>query len=472
MFTRGMSGRGAVATALAGGTLLASSGAAQAATLDDYEITGVQFVNEDCSRNEYAVTTSVTGTVDDGGGFDRFRVEVWDDGVLKDSRDREVEVGTSRDIYSFLSFVGLYGTGAPGVGIVIDDIDGAGNSVGTLAYEDPFYPEDVDGPCSFDIERIGGETRLETAAMLSAQKFVSADTVIIATSRTYPDALAAAPWAAQLGAPLLLSNPTGLSAATTAELARLQPSSVIVIGGEAALGEGVLDDVAATLPGALVERVGGASRYETSAMIAGQVLQDSTAEVYVASGQGFADALVLSALAARHQAPLVLVRQDDIPSASAAVLATLDFDHLYAAGGPMVLSDAVLTDAADGVPVTRYAGADRYGTAAQVLEQFPAEGRVMVATGADFPDSLTSVPVAARTGAGVALTRPDSVPAAVMTQIDRLIAEVSFPLITIVGGPVAVNPSVEAQLQTLFSSAAAPASRPSGTLTESNIPTE
>lgn len=137
--------------------------------------------------------------------------------------------------------------------------------------------------------------------------------------------------------------------------------------------------------------------------------------------------------------------------------------------GPLALSDAVLATAADGAPVTRHAGDDRYQTAAQVLAQFPAEGRVMVATGVDFPDSLTAVPVAARTGAGVALTKPDTVPTVVMTQIERLIDEVSFPLITIVGGPVAVNPSVETQLRGLFSTSLPPTERATGTQTKSNL---
>ncbi|SOC52430.1 cell wall-binding repeat-containing protein [Ornithinimicrobium cerasi] len=445
---------------------------AQAAVLEDYEIAGVQFVNDDCSRNEYAVTTTITGDTDDGAGFDRFRVQVWDDGVLKDQRVREVAVGTTMDVYTFLSFVGLYGTGAPGVGVLIEDVDGADNTVSYLAVEDPFFPEDVDGACSFDIERIGGPSRIETAAMLSEQKFVKADTVLIATARSYPDALAAAPWAAQLGAPLLLSNPGGLAPAAVAELQRLQPSRVVVVGGTMALGQDVLDDVQATLPGATVERLGGGDRYATSALIAQQVVQDSSAEVFVASGQDFPDALVLSALAARQQAPLVLLRQDSVPGPTAGVLATLDYDALYAAGGTLVLSDDVLDAAADGVPVTRYAGGDRYETAALVLAQFPAEGKVMVATGADFPDSLTAVPVAARTGAGVALTRPDAVPAAVLTEIGRLIDEVSFPLITIVGGTLAVNPSVETQLQGLFEDAAAPTSRAAAGRTDGNLPQE
>lgn len=458
---------------LAAGSLTAGAALpAAAAVLEDYEITGVQFVNEDCSRNEYVVNATVTGTTDDGGGFDRLRFEVWDDGMLMDAREREVAVGSTVDLTAFLSFVGLYGTGAPGVGIIIDDINAAGGSDGYLAVEDPFFPEDVDGPCTFDVERIGGVDRIQTAVLLSQQKFVTADTVFVATSTDYPDALTAAPWAAQLGAPLLLSRPDGLPASVGAELQRLAPSKVVVLGGTGALGQQVVADAEAALPAATVERVGGATRYATAAMIAERVVPDSSAQVFVASGQDFPDALVLSALAAREQAPLLLVKETTVPTETNDALAALDYDALVAAGGTGVISDAVLAQAAGGVPVTRYAGADRYATAQQILEQFPAEGTVLVATGQEFPDSLTAVPVAARTDAGVALTRPDSVPAGMLAEIDRLISASAFPLITIVGGEAAVHPSVQTQLEALFSAGADPADRPTGTTTGSNVPTE
>ncbi|WP_134773377.1 cell wall-binding repeat-containing protein [Ornithinimicrobium flavum] len=462
----------AAAALLAAGSLTALAALpAAAATLEDYEITGVQFINEDCSRNEYVVNGTVTGTTDDGGGFDRLSFQVWDDGVLKDSREREVAVGSTVDLTAFLSFVGLYGTGAPGVGIIIEDITASGSD-GYLALEDPFFPEDVDGPCTFDVERIGGADRVATSVLLSQQKFVRADTVMIATAADYPDALTAAPWAAQQGAPLLLSRPDGLPGSVVTELQRLAPSRVVVLGGAGALSEQVVTDAEAALPSATVDRVGGSTRYATAGLIAQEVVQDSSAEVYVASGEDFPDALVLSALAAREQAPLVLVKETAVPSATSAALAALDYDSLVAAGGTGVISDAVLTEAADGVPVTRYAGADRYATAEQILEQFPAEGTVLVATGQEFPDSLTAVPVAARTDAGVALTRPDSVPAGILDEIDRLISGSAFPLITIVGGEAAVHPSVQAQLEALFGGAADPADRPAGTSTESNVPTE
>lgn len=166
---------------------------AHAAVLDDQSVEGVQFVTADRARPEYVVDATVTGTTDDVGGFDRFLVRVWDDGTIKDSRTAEVPVGATQDVTVFLSFMGLYGTGAPGVGIEILDVDGAGTELGQLSYDDPFFPDEQDGYCAFDIERIGGADRIQTAALLSSQKLDSADTAFLATSTTYPTPWCSAP---------------------------------------------------------------------------------------------------------------------------------------------------------------------------------------------------------------------------------------------------------------------------------------
>ncbi|WP_161600262.1 hypothetical protein [Serinicoccus marinus] len=80
------------------------------------------------------------------------------------------------------------------------------------------------------------------------------------------------------------------------------------------------------------------------------------------------------------------------------------------------------------------------------------------------------MPVAARTGAGVALTRPEAVPVGVLDEVERLITGFSFPLITIVGGEVAVHDTVKTQLLGLVGGLADPTERSGAGSSESNIP--
>ncbi|MCK0112756.1 cell wall-binding repeat-containing protein [Ornithinimicrobium sp. F0845] len=453
----------------AGLLAVAAAVPASAVDLGDWDVTGIQFVNVDCSRNEYVVDLTLTGTTDDGGGFDKVIVSVWDDQVEKDARTLEVPVGSTVDRTAFLSFVGTYGSGAPGVGIYVYEADSAGTQGSLIDYIDPFYPEDQEGPCDFDVERIGGPDRIATAALL-AQRFIVADTVVVAKSTDYPDALTAAPLADQEAGPLLLTKPTHLPSATAAEITRLQPTTVIVVGGTASVSQDVVDDIQDLAPGATIERLYGSDRYGTAAAVAAEITQDSTQQVFLATGQGFPDALVLSALAARENAPLVLAKADSLPAATEAFLESTTYDDLYAAGGTMVLSDAVVDEAAmiGGATATRYSGADRYETAADVLAQFPAEGKVMVATGEEFADALTAVPVAGRTGAGIALSRPDSVPASVMTEIERLTDGFSYPLVSIVGGEAALSSDVYDQLLALFPVSAPPEPAAPGSMSSNN----
>jgi hypothetical protein len=106
---------------------------------------GTQTIAEagDCSNVEVTITGDVNGTTDDGGGLDEVSLQLWDDGTMKDSAVVQIPVGTTQAIDVTLSFLGLYLTGAPGVGILVIDTPG-----GTLlANEDPFFPEDVVGTC-------------------------------------------------------------------------------------------------------------------------------------------------------------------------------------------------------------------------------------------------------------------------------------------------------------------------------------
>lgn len=450
----------AVAGAAAAAVTVAGAAPVLAATLNDYDIAGKQFINASCARNEYRVDANVTGTTNDVGGFDRVSFRVWDDGTMKDERIVEVAVGTTKDVTAFLTFTGTFGTGAAGVGIEIADVDAGGAVLGTLASVDPFYPTDVAGPCEIGVERIGGVDRFETAALLS-QRFIMASTVLVATSDVFADALAATPLADQVAGPMLLTRPTVLPAKTKGELQRLAPAKIIIVGGTGAVSSAVQAQIQGLVPGATIERIAGSDRYQTSAKIAAKIVQDSSKQVMLATGKSFADGLVLGAYAARENAPLVLTDGTRLAPSVKTFLEGAAADDLYVAGGTGAVSTAVATEAAalTGADLTRFSGTDRYDTSAKVLAKFPAQGGAFIATGQEFPDALAAVPVAGRTDYGVALSRPGSVPGVVMTQIQRLVDGSLDPQLTIVGGTGAVSDAVKTQLQATITARLMPAEK-------------
>ncbi len=196
------------------------------------------------------------------------------------------------------------------------------------------------------IERAAGLDRYGTAAALVAGAFPAGDTplVFLASGAGFPDALAAGGVAAALGAPVLLTRPDRLPAETVAELRRLRPERVIVVGGPAVVSSTVASAVAAL--GLSVERVAGADRFATAAAVARRFLPDAPT-ILAGSGLGFADALAAIPLAGRLGAPILLVWPDSIAWPESVPRATRDEvrrrapSSIVILGGPAAVAELV-----------------------------------------------------------------------------------------------------------------------------------
>ena len=86
-------------------------------------------------------------------------------------------------------------------------------------------------------QRLDGTDRYETAVKISRTIFpVSAGTAVLVSGENYPDGLVAGATAARLGAPVLLTTRSSLPPLTAAELKRLNPKQILLVGGSGALG--------------------------------------------------------------------------------------------------------------------------------------------------------------------------------------------------------------------------------------------
>ncbi|HUH06166.1 MAG TPA: septal ring lytic transglycosylase RlpA family protein [Egibacteraceae bacterium] len=166
------------------------------------------------------------------------------------------------------------------------------------------------------VERIAGSSRYATASAAALEVSESgASEVVLAlgehpdASRAWPDAVAAGALAATADRiPTLLTAPDELPAETEEALADLGAKRVLVVGGEGAISAAVENRL--TKLGYEVERFAGASRYETSALLAQEALTRTPAGermVIFATGSNFPDALSAGALAASVTGPLLLV---------------------------------------------------------------------------------------------------------------------------------------------------------------------
>ncbi|MCU1460838.1 MAG: glycoside hydrolase, family 43 [Acidimicrobiales bacterium] len=193
------------------------------------------------------------------------------------------------------------------------------------------------------VHRVAGADRDATAAAVSADAFpTGAPVAYLAQDRGFADALAGGPAAAHNGAPVLLTGSTSLPAATAHELARLHPSTIVVLGGPAAVADSVLPGIAsaAGLPAASVHRVAGPDRWSTAALLSAGVFPSGATVAFAASGTTFADALAAGPAAAMAGAPLLLTRPTVAPDATVAEVERLHPASLVVLGGPAAVNQA------------------------------------------------------------------------------------------------------------------------------------
>ena len=199
-------------------------------------------------------------------------------------------------------------------------------------------------------------------------------------------------------------------------------------------------------PGA--KRLAGGDRYATAAAIVRDSFASGTVPVaFVASGQGFADALAGGPAAAQLGGPVLPVTRTAVPAAVRTELARLQPGRIVVLGGTSAVSGTVATqlDAFTTGPVTRLAGSTRYGTAAQIATSTfrPGVPQVLVATGAGFADALAGGAAAALGDGPVLLVGRSSVPAETAAALRTL----RPGTISVLGGPSAVSDAVLQQLR-------------------------
>jgi putative cell wall-binding protein len=290
-----------------------------------------------------------------------------------------------------------------------------------------------------NVSRYTGADRYDVAINVAAEYSPGVPVLYVAKGTDYPDALSAAPAAASGGGPLLLTLPDTLIPRVRAEIARLQPAKIVVVGGEAAVSSSVYRELV-TLSGS-VTRIGGADRYETSRNLVDYAFGSTGASrVYLATGTNFPDALAAGAVAGGMDAAVILVdgKKLSIDAPTSALIKKLHPTDGAIAGGPVSVSTGLENSlSALGLPGgwQRFAGADRYDTATRInLEAFDLSATVYMATGANFPDALTGAVLAGARHAPLFLVPGQCATPGVVSAIRSL----TPTRIVVFGGPNAV----------------------------------
>ncbi|MGV8896783.1 MAG: cell wall-binding repeat-containing protein [Rhodoglobus sp.] len=296
---------------------------------------------------------------------------------------------------------------------------------------------------SVTTSRIQGVDRYETAVKVSQSRGNTANVVYIASGENYPDALSAAPAATVLNGPLLLVGRDQLPSVVSAELTRLHPSKIVVVGSEDAVGADVFAQLSTFAP--TVTRIGGADRFETSRLIAESAFPaGSTGIAYIATGGGFADALAAGAAAGARNAPVLLVNggQAELDAATIATLQRLGVTKAIIAGSSAAVSDGIQASLGTipGLTVTRLGGEDRFVTASLISKDaFPTSTTVYLATAYNFPDALAGAALAGSRKSALLLVSP----ACILRQTAQDIIDLKATSAVFLGSVESIGASVE-----------------------------
>jgi putative cell wall-binding protein len=187
----------------------------------------------------------------------------------------------------------------------------------------------------FEVERLKGSDRYATNLAILNKAGVDNETeILIATGNNYADSLSAS----ATGLPMLLVN----KELTAEQKAFLEGTSkkFAILGGTAAVSAEIEAELAQI---GEVVRVKGASRYETSVVIAERYFSEFNGAV-LAYGEAFPDGLCGGPLAALIGGPLILTHNDKLAAADALIEG---INYGYVTGGTARLTDATVQDIFD-----------------------------------------------------------------------------------------------------------------------------
>ncbi len=256
---------------------------------------------------------------------------------------------------------------------------------------------------STTVYRIAGATRVQTsmtiADALKQQLAISKfDSVIVASSRDFPDALTGSYLAAVTGAPILLTH-EAVHADTVSYITQNMDweGTVYILGGE--------NSVSADFEYRLAEleipfkRLAGSGRLQTNLAILEEAGVTPGQDVLVCTANSFADSLSASA----SGLPILLV-QNTLSKQQKEFLSKVT-GKLIIIGGEASVSSAMEEALNAYGTVERVAGSNRYETSTKVAERFyPDPDQVVLAYARNYPDGLCGGPLSYAMGAPLILT--------------------------------------------------------------------
>lgn len=194
-----------------------------------------------------------------------------------------------------------------------------------------------------------------------------------------------------------------------------------------------------------VERLFGATRYETAAQVALQGWKSGDTDTAILApgmDENLVDALTAAPLAKSLNAPILLTEGNQIPDATVEVLEALGITKVYTVSG--VIGQNVkdqLAEINDGIEVVEeLGGVDRFATATNIAKQLKNVSGIMVTTAYTYADALSVASIAAAKNMPILLADGDTLPSVEANYLDEVKDQITESYV--LGGKTLVGSSV------------------------------
>lgn len=266
------------------------------------------------------------------------------------------------------------------------------------------------------------------AGVMAAESTV--DTVILATTLNYPDAMVVAPASVKFGAPILFTDQDSVPQETLDALASLNPKTVVIVGGPFVITQAVEDSLKAK--GYDVVRLWGNTQYGTAVEIAKFFWADGVEKaviVYDTINAPFEnntkELMAAKVIAARGKIPIFLVPADKLPDEVNSTLVLLGVKKIVIVGSRAAI-EGKLRDFA----VEKMAGKNDDETLEKADED-SGRTKIVIAAVADFRN-MVAASVEPNEHAAVLLVSSES---QITPVVNKVLAMPNITDVKIVGKP-------------------------------------
>ena len=282
------------------------------------------------------------------------------------------------------------------------------------------------------VERVNGTSLSAIAISSSKLQFPeSAAVVVIANKNAFPSGVAGAAAARALGGPLLLVEATSVSSTVLAEIRRLSPARIIVLGSTTSVSASVYSKLTSVQPN--ITRI-AQNDYRTSEALAAAAFPDGAATAVIGSGTKSSTLLAAGAYAAQIGAPILYVRSSDtsIRASLAQSLTTLGVRSAVIVGSTSVVTKSLQSAlTARGVETRRVAAQDAYATSIALARLSPDVDAATLVSATTYSSGVPAIGLAASRGAPLVLT----IPYCASNALTSWVTGASITRLTLVGSP-------------------------------------